>query len=52
MYEHLTQILRNLFDYQPREPGVLFKQREISNPIDSYSFAQKQYSCLSVYNIE
>jgi len=51
MYEHLTQILRNIFDYHPKEPRRLIeelsKKQELS--IDSYLFAQKQFTILSVF---
>jgi len=54
MYEELTQIVRNLLDYRPNEPHKLFeelsKKRELSidNQTDSYSFAQRQLTILSV----
>lgn len=54
MYEDLTQIVRNLLDYCPKEPHKLLKEisktREpsIDNQTDSYSFAQRQLTILSV----
>jgi hypothetical protein len=59
MYEHLTQILRYLFDYSPKEPHKIFrelsKQRNkpestlsINNSTEIYLFAQRQLAILSV----
>jgi len=50
MYEYLTRIIRNLLDYRPNEPCLLFKNQEVSSDTqtDSYSFAQRQLTLLSV----
>lgn len=54
MYDHLTQILRHILDYHPKEPRKLFealsKNRELSinDQTDSYLLAQKQFTILSV----
>jgi hypothetical protein len=50
MYEYLTRIIRNLFDYHPKEPFIFFKNQETSNDTqtESYSFAQRQLTLLSV----
>jgi hypothetical protein len=50
MYEYLTRIIRNLFDYHPKEPFIFFKNQETSSDTqtESYSFAQRQLKLLSV----
>jgi hypothetical protein len=59
MYEHLTQILRYLFDYSPKEPHKIFRELSkqqnksksalsINNPTETYLFAQRQLTILSV----
>ncbi len=48
MYEYLADILRNVLDYHPEEPYLLFKKQELSNDNNLNPVVERQLTLLSV----